>query len=102
MRCWRTKRLLSAYLDGLLALRVRDALRDHVEECPACSEELEWHRITRTALANPSFPPPPHDFTQRTLASLSEDGRDRRRSVWVPVAAPRLAWAACGVLLIGA
>lgn len=102
MRCRRTKKSLWAYIEGALSVRQRDLVEEHLEGCARCREELSWLRLTRSALAHQPFPAPPHDFTERTLARIAAQGRDRRRPRLPAFVVPRFAWAAVGAILIAA
>ncbi|MDA8131107.1 MAG: zf-HC2 domain-containing protein [Elusimicrobia bacterium] len=67
--CENISRRLSAYMDGELPEREREAAESHLASCAACSEELASLRAASAAVsALPRVEPPPF-FAARTAAA---------------------------------
>ena len=76
MRCFRSRRMLSAYLDNEVEPRRRAALEAHLLGCEACSHALRELRVQWDALSEVAGPPPlPSDFWYRVLKTLDETER---------------------------
>jgi anti-sigma factor RsiW len=92
MRCRRSRRQLSAYLDDEVDPRPRASLESHLAACEACSAELARLKAQSAALAEadrvPELPP---DLWGRVLAALDE----AERMPWHQRHRGRLLRAAC-------
>jgi anti-sigma factor RsiW len=63
MTCREARRRLSDYLDDGLELSIRRELIDHLDACPACSEEQRLLAATRRLLSACGASPCPVDLT---------------------------------------
>ena len=88
--CSGISRKLSAFLDGELNERDREAVKAHLEACASCSEELRLFRAADSGLrALPAAEPPPF-FAARVAAAaraLNKYHGPFRRFVLYPVPA---------------
>jgi len=85
MRCHRIERLLSDYLDGVLAPALRDAVVAHLENCPSCAASLSRLERTCALVRGGARVPDPGDdyragFWPRLEGQL-EHGEESRTSV---------------------
>jgi hypothetical protein len=61
MNCWSAKRRSTHFIDGRLRERERARVVRHLNECPACSSEIEQMRSVRSTLrALPGLKSPAH------------------------------------------
>jgi anti-sigma factor RsiW len=93
MRCQRVKRRLSAWLDGEVGERERQAVEAHLHTCAGCTAEAErLRRAWEWVGLLPEMEPVP-GFEVALWERIDErEARTARRPVWWPVG-PRLAWA---------
>lgn len=95
MSCREIREQLSAYLDGELSAEEAGTIRDHVESCAECGQELESLRRTVQAVAGLPSVGAPADLKEKILTDLdmetgekSETTRvSRRRMLWPTAAA---------------
>jgi len=97
MKCNKTRKLLSRYVDGELPPRDREAVERHVEACPGCRRELEGLRADADLLSSAAGPAPSDWLVTRTMAEVRQESlrRTARRPAWARV----LATAAAVVLV---
>lgn len=72
MSCRKTRRFLAGYLDEALGASVRDRVREHLEECPACRAELEIFRRLSLHLARLESVAPPADSAMQIRVRASQ------------------------------
>jgi Putative zinc-finger len=65
MNCRQAARRLPGYVDGALHSRDRAGLREHLNSCAGCREQLERYRRLARCLANVEAVAPPEDLAMR-------------------------------------
>jgi anti-sigma factor RsiW len=97
MKCNKTMKLFSRYVDGELSSRDRESVERHVAACAGCRQEFEALKADADLLR--AFPGPgPSDWlVTRTMAEVRQEGlrQTTRRPAWARV----LATAAAVVLV---
>src|SRR4051812_21335980 len=93
--CNATLRNLDAFLDNELDEASARAVQQHVDECIACSRELELRSDLRNRIRNIARSDSPSAFLRtRVLANLRQHERTSSRwlqkSAWAPAAAAML------------
>jgi anti-sigma factor RsiW len=92
MRCYRARRIFSAYLDGELDPRRRESLESHLAGCEGCDAELAKMKAQWDALAEAEQTPAlPTDLWPQVLAALD----DAERLPWHQRYRTRMLQAAC-------
>jgi hypothetical protein len=71
MRCKTLKKLLTDFVDGRLAERRADQVREHLARCPACREDEAAARVVPEALKAWEDSPPPEDGLARLEARIA-------------------------------
>jgi anti-sigma factor (TIGR02949 family) len=79
MNCNRVEQLLSPYLDGAVTGTEMQALRAHLDSCPACSREYSLLRRTQQLLAISSRPSVPDDLGLKLRLAISREAAQTRR-----------------------
>ncbi len=80
MKCRQASRRLPGYVDGALYTRDRAQLREHLNSCAVCREQLERYRRLARCLANVEAAAPPEDLAMRIrLAAVHA----RTREPWL-------------------
>src|SRR5271169_5462594 len=80
MNCRQASLRLPGYVDGALYTRDRAQLREHLNSCAVCREQLERYRRLARCLANVEAAAPPEDLAMRIrLAALHA----RTREPWL-------------------
>jgi predicted anti-sigma-YlaC factor YlaD len=80
MNCRQASRRLPGYVDGALYTRDRAQLREHLNSCAVCREQLERYRRLARCLANVEAAAPPEDLAMRIrLAAVHA----RTREPWL-------------------
>ena len=109
LRCWKYKKLLSAYGDNFLSMAEWEAVRKHVDACPACAEQtLQWKSLQKTLRQAPP-PPVPADLAFRIRTRLSQERGQQQQPGWVwrwanrmaPYAFPVASGALAALLVFG-
>ena len=74
MTCWQVRRCLPGYLDGALpgGSDVHAVIRDHLEHCADCRQELERYRKLSVLMSRAERVTPPADLAMRIKAAVSE------------------------------
>ncbi len=67
MRCWRAKKLFSAYLDDELRGHELSALREHLQGCPGCRSEIAQLRALKESIGSVGYRLPT-GFTRAVLS----------------------------------
>lgn len=67
MRCWRAKKLFSAYLDDEVRGHELSALRRHLQECPGCRNEIAQLRTLKESVGSVGYRLPT-GFTRAVLS----------------------------------
>jgi anti-sigma-K factor RskA len=99
--------LAAAYALDALDDTERKQFEDHLEDCPACSEEVDSLRSTASALAYAAEgPAPPAALRDRVLHQARAERPPevvsiRRRRIALPVVAAVAAVAACAAIAFG-
>lgn len=75
--------LLSAYLDNQLADGERQRVLSHLQVCPACQQEFESLRWTRSLLRQTPMVALPRSFVVRQADVESRPAPAQRRALWV-------------------
>lgn len=79
MNCRQASRRLPGYVDGALYTRDRAQLREHLNGCMACREQLERYRRLARCLANVESVAPPQDLALRIRLAAAQA---RTREAW--------------------
>lgn len=80
MNCRQASRRLPGYVDGALYTRDRAQLREHLNSCAVCREQLERYRRLARCLANVEAAAPPEDLAMKIrLAAVHA----RTREPWL-------------------
>lgn len=79
MNCRQASRRLPGYVDGALYTRDRAQLREHLNGCTACREQLERYRRLARCLANVESVAPPQDLALRIRLAAAHA---RTREAW--------------------
>jgi len=77
--CAEVNRLLSPYLDGMVTGTEMQAVRRHLEACPACAREYTLLRQTQQLLASAGRPTPPADLGLNLRLAISREAAQARR-----------------------
>lgn len=75
MRCKRAKRYLSCYLSNELSSSRKKRIAAHLEECPACREELAGLRRTSDLVRSLDRVGPPPDLLTPLMEELARGRR---------------------------
>jgi len=77
MNCLAIGSLLPGYLDGAIGAREHARVREHLESCGKCREELERYRRMEACLADVQcVPPPPHLAAQIRIQAARAVSRE--------------------------
>jgi len=79
MNCREAARKLAGYLDGAIRSREHALVREHLDACANCREQLERYRRLSIALANVEHAIPPAELGARIRLSAAQA---RARVVW--------------------
>src|SRR5271154_4800948 len=79
MNCRQVERRLAGYLDGAIHSREHVALREHLNSCAACREELQRYRRLAVCLANVEAVPVPNDLALKIRVRASQAGPAKAR-----------------------
>jgi hypothetical protein len=103
--------MLSPYLDGMLTGAEMQALRSHLETCPACSRECTLLRRSQQLLVTAGRPVPPPDLGLKLRLAISREASQVRRpyeglrvrleNTFEAFMVPATAGLACAVLIFG-
>ncbi|MGA2020916.1 MAG: zf-HC2 domain-containing protein [Candidatus Sulfotelmatobacter sp.] len=110
--CAEVNRLLSPYLDGVVTGTEMQAMRRHLEACPACSREYTLLRQTQQLLASAGRPTPPADLGLNLRLAISREAAQARRPRYEGLRVrlentlnafmvPATAGLACAILIFG-
>ena len=88
MNCARFETLLSDYMDGALDRRVRSAMDQHRQECPACSSLIQEVAELRSELARFPEVPVREEMIQGILRRTT--GKPEKVSFWHGVIMPAI------------
>jgi hypothetical protein len=79
LNCNRVEQLLSPYLDGAVTGTEMQALRTHLDSCPACSREYSLLRQTQQLLTLSARPGVPDDLGLKLRLAISREAAQTRR-----------------------
>ena|SRR5277367_3313251 len=110
--CAEAQSLLSPYLDGAVTGTEMQALRRHLDECPACNSEYTALRRTQRLLANMGRPQLPADLGLKLRLAISREAAETRRAPYEGLRirlenrlnafmVPATAGLACALLIFG-
>ena len=77
MRCSKTHRLMSVYLDGELPAREREGLESHLNQCGVCGQKLHDLQEIKRLLAQTEPFTAPTGFSRRVMARLDSAAAKR-------------------------
>lgn len=101
MNCGKIRsQLMEAVLSGPEA--VRGDLREHLQSCPGCSEELTSLQRTMTLLDEWQAPEPSPYFSSRLRARVREEAASSRLVWFGWIRRPMVATAAAALIALGA
>jgi anti-sigma factor RsiW len=72
MKCSRTRNMISQYVDDELTPDEKKLFTSHIQNCPACKEELEEIQSVHQPFASAETYPAPLGFATRVMAQLEE------------------------------
>jgi hypothetical protein len=112
VNCNITQGLLSPYLDGIVTGAQMQAVRQHLDACPACAREYLLLRKTQQLLTNSSRPVPPADLGLKLRLAISREAAQTRRPRYEGLRlrlentlnafmVPATAGLACAILIFG-
>ena len=112
VNCNITQGLLSPYLDGVVTGAQMQAVRQHLDACPACAREYRLLRKTQQLLTNSSRPLPPADLGLKLRLAISREAAQTRRPRYEGLRVrlentlhafmvPATAGLACAILIFG-
>jgi hypothetical protein len=112
VNCNITQGLLSPYLDGVVNGAQMQAVRQHLDACPACAREYLLLRKTQQLLTNSSRPVPPADLGLKLRLAISREAAQTRRPRYEGLRlrlenaldafmVPATAGLACAILIFG-
>ncbi len=81
MKCWKTKKQISAALDGELTRPEEMLLTEHLEQCRACRSDWELLKLGANALSAMRSIQPPWDFRAK-LARFIESETRKQFNLW--------------------
>jgi hypothetical protein len=79
MKCGQARQLLSPYLDGAVTGAEMQALRAHLDACPACAREYKSLRQTQQLLVSAGRPAMPADLGLKLRLAISHEAAQSRR-----------------------
>lgn len=105
MNCQSCRSYLSQYLNEELPADIGSELRNHIQDCLPCREQLQWERRIWDELRNLPVPPIRENFTDQAIAAAvrqhqqTSAGSNRRssRMVGIAIAASLLAGMGIGI-----
>ena len=77
MTCWEAERRLPGYVDGAIPSREHALIREHLNSCEDCREQLQRYRVLASCLANLERAAVPPDLALRIRVRAS-----KMRPVW--------------------
>jgi len=80
MKCHKASKLLSAYYDGQLPEPVAEAVRQHLERCPKCRDELAAFGRLSGMARQLDDPQPPAELWRQITAGLDSPTEATRRA----------------------
>ena len=112
VNCNITQGLLSPYLDGVVTGAQMQAVRQHLDACPACAREYLLLRKTQQLLTSASRPVPPADLGLKLRLAISREAAQTRRPRYEGLRlrlentlnafmVPATAGLACAILIFG-
>jgi len=112
VNCNITQGLLSPYLDGVVTGAQMQAVRQHLDACPACAREYLLLRKTQQLLTNSGRPVPPADLGLKLRLAISREAAQTRRPRYEGLRlrlentlhafmVPATAGLACAILIFG-
>src|SRR5271157_4309903 len=72
MNCNKIAGQLPGYLDGALGSRTRARVREHMENCAGCREQLERYRKLTNLLSRTAASAPPEDLPLRIRVAVAQ------------------------------
>ncbi|MGC8783785.1 MAG: zf-HC2 domain-containing protein [Armatimonadota bacterium] len=84
MKCALIRWWMEEYIDGTLKGKRLQWVREHLQGCRACAQELEWRRSLHEAMKPEPLPAPPQDMWQDFQRRLAERAQ--------PACTPRVGW----------
>ena len=81
MNCREAERRLAGYLDGAIRSREHISVREHLNSCASCREQLERYRQLASYLANIEPVAVPGDLALKIRVQASQVG-PKGRSAW--------------------
>ena len=112
MKCEHAQSLLSPYLDGAVTGTEMQAVRHHLDSCPACAQEFSLLRQTQQLLTSAGRPAAPPDLGLKLRLAISREAAQTRRPRFEGLRVrlentldafmvPATAGLACAVLIFG-
>ncbi|MGH9773482.1 MAG: anti-sigma factor family protein [Candidatus Acidiferrales bacterium] len=82
MSCRTAGKQLAGYLDGALDARTNAQVREHLQECGACREDLERYRRLAMCLGRTEAVAAPADLALQIRMKVSQERARRANSFW--------------------
>jgi anti-sigma factor RsiW len=74
MKCLKSKKIISSYIDGELSMDEKVLLESHMNECSSCSRELEEMKSLHELFVNAEKFNAPYGFDTRVMANVNHCG----------------------------
>jgi len=72
MKCLKSKKIISSYVDGELSMDEKVLLESHMNECSSCSRELEEMKSLHELFVNAEKFNAPYGFDTRVMANVNQ------------------------------
>jgi anti-sigma factor RsiW len=82
MKCSQIRNTISQYVDDELTPDEKKAFLAHIQDCPACKEELEEIQAVHHLFVSAEVYPAPLGFATRVMAHLGEMDEPRFSRLW--------------------
>lgn len=73
MKCTKTHKLISPYIDGELKVKDREAFESHIKSCHVCSLAVEEVRNQHNFFAHAEEFKAPYGFSTRVMANIASE-----------------------------
>ncbi|TAN41657.1 MAG: hypothetical protein EPN22_14310 [Nitrospirae bacterium] len=83
MKCSKIHKLTSAYIDGELNARDKEAFESHVKSCGACGTAVEETKSQRSLFAHAQQFKAPYGFSTKVMANIAPEKADGIS--WAPI-----------------
>lgn len=103
MKCAKIKRLLSDYINNTLNSKTQLRVKNHLQDCPSCSQEILFLKKYFKEVKNIKKVEAPNDFLEKIHAKIDDSFSFKKwiKSIFIPIRFPlELAGAVVTIILI--